>query len=108
MIKSNLQNPIKKESIKSMRLKLNIFSTVLLMFAVSMGSVSFAFAVPDEGMYTPDQINGLALQKRGLKIKPIDIYNPNGVSLSDAIMRVNIASGGFGTGEFVSANGLIL
>ncbi len=91
-----------------MRLKLNIFSTVLLMFAVSMGSVSFAFANFDEGMFTPDQISNLNLQKRGLKIKPIDIYNPNGVSLSDAIMRVNIGSGGFGTGEFVSANGLIL
>lgn len=91
-----------------MRLKLNIFSTFIIMFAVALSSVSLAFAKPDEGMYTPDQISELNLKKRGLKIKPIDIYNPNGVSLADAIMRVNIASGGFGTGEFVSANGLIL
>ena len=60
-------------------------------------------------MFTPDQISKLPLQKMGLKIKPSDIYNPNGgVDLADAIMRVNIAGGGFGTGEFVSPNGLIL
>ena len=34
------------------------------MFAVSSGSVSFAFAVRDEGMYTPDQIS--RLRSRGL------------------------------------------
>jgi hypothetical protein len=91
-----------------MRLKLNLFSTFVLIVALSLSSFSFAFTSPEEGMFTPDQISQLALKKKGLKIKPIDIYNPNGVSLADAIMRVNIASGGFGTGEFVSANGLIL
>jgi hypothetical protein len=45
------------------------------------------------------------LARKGLKIKPSELYNPNGVDLSDAIMRVNIAGGGFGTGEFVSPNG---
>ena len=91
-----------------MRLKLNFLSTLLLITAVTFSSVSFAFASPEEGMYTPDQISQLPLKKKGMKIKPIDIYNPNGVSLADAVMRVNIGSGGFGTGEFVSANGLIL
>lgn len=89
-----------------MRLRLNLFSTFVLIVAVTLSSVAFAF--PEEGMYTPDQISQLPLKKKGLKIKPIEIYNPGGFSLSDAIMRVNIASGGFGTGEFVSANGLIL
>ncbi|MCY7346969.1 MAG: S46 family peptidase [Pyrinomonadaceae bacterium] len=91
-----------------MRLKLNIFSTYILMCAVILSSVSFAFAIPDEGMFTPDQIGKLPLAGKGLKIKPSEIYNPNGVDLADAIMRVNIAGGGFGTGEFVSPNGLIL
>jgi hypothetical protein len=75
--------------------------------SVVLTSVSFAF--PDEGMYTPDQIVRLPLLRRGLKIKPTDIYNPNGVSLADAIVRVNMSdAGGFGTGEFVSPDGLIL
>jgi hypothetical protein len=74
-----------------------------------LSSMSFALAAPDEGMYTPDQIAGLPLKARGLKIKPSDIYNPGGVGLSDAIVRVNIGeAGGFGTGEFVSQNGLVL
>lgn len=91
-----------------MRIKLHFFSTFLLIAMFALSSVSIAVAVPDEGMYTPDQISRLPLKKKGLKIKPIDIYNPNGVAIADAIMRVNIASGGFGTGEFVSSNGLIL
>jgi hypothetical protein len=91
-----------------MRLKLNVFSTYFLMCALTLSSVSFAFAAPDEGMFTPDQIVKLPLAAKGLKIKPTELYNPNGVDLGDAIMRVNIAGGGFGTGEFVSPNGLIL
>ncbi len=91
-----------------MRLKLNIISTYVLLCAVTLSSVSFAFAAPDEGMFTPDQIVKLPLAAKGLKIKPSELYNPNGIDLGDAIMRVNIGSGGFGTGEFVSPNGLIL
>ena len=91
-----------------MRIKLNTFSTSLLILVIFLSSAAFALIMPEEGMFTPDQISQLPLKKKGLKIKPIDIYNPNGVSLSDAIMRVNIGSGGFGTGEFVSSKGLIL
>ena len=91
-----------------MRLKLNIISTYILIFAITLSLVSFAFAFPDEGMFTPDQIVKLPLASKGLKIKPSELYNPNGIDLGDAIMRVNIAGGGFGTGEFVSPNGLIL
>jgi len=91
-----------------MRLKPNIISTCILIFAVTLSSVSWALAFPDEGMFTPDQIVKLPLAGKGLKIKPSELYNPNGVDLGDAIMRVNITGGGFGTGEFVSPNGLIL
>jgi hypothetical protein len=91
-----------------MRLKLIKFPTFVAMCGVLLSSVSFAFAIPDEGMFTPDQIVKIPLANKGLKIKPSDLYNPNGVDLGDAIMRVNIAGGGFGTGEFVSPNGLIL
>ena len=90
-----------------MKLKNSVLSS-LLMFAILLTSVTFTSA-REEGMYTPDQIARLPLKAKGLKIKPVDIYNPGGVGLSDAIMRVNIGeAGGFGTGEFVSPNGLIL
>ena len=60
-------------------------------------------------MFTPDQIGKLPLAGKGMKIKPSELYNPNGVAIADAIVRVNIGeAGGFGTGEFVSGNGLIL
>ncbi len=91
-----------------MRSKINIFSTFILTTSVFLSSISFVFAKPEEGMFTPDQIAKLPLKQMGLKIKPSDIYNPNGVDIADAIMRVNIAGGGSGTGEFVSGNGLIL
>ncbi|MBA3631522.1 MAG: S46 family peptidase [Acidobacteria bacterium] len=87
-----------------MRLKLNIISTSILMFALMLSSVSLAVAKPDEGMFTPNQISQLGLARKGLKIKPSDIYNPNGVSLSDAVIRLSIGC----TAEFVSPEGLIL
>ena len=43
------------------------------------------------------------LKKRGLKIPFSDIYNPNGVSIKDAIVIVD-----GGTGKFVSPEGLLL
>ncbi len=88
-----------------MRFKINSVSTLVLMFALILSSVSFGFAGRfDEGMFTPDQIARLPLAKRGLKIKPSDIYNPNGGGLSDAIVRLSVGC----TAEFVSPEGLIL
>lgn len=63
-------------------------------------------ALADEGMFLPDAIASLPLDKlnkRGLKLKPTDLYNPNGVSIKDAVVIVD-----GGTGEFVSADGLLL
>lgn len=57
----------------------------------------------DEGMYPINEIAGLDLKSEGLKISPSDIYNPNGVSLIDGIVKINGCSG-----SFVSAEGLIL
>jgi hypothetical protein len=63
-------------------------------------------AFGEEGMFLPDAISGLPLDKlarRGLKIKATDLYDPSGVSIKDAIVIV-----GGGTGEFISAEGLLL
>ena len=89
---------------RDMRLKINILTTLILMFAITLSSVLPVSAFFDEGMFTPDQINRLPLKQKGLKINPSDLYNPNGVDISDAIIRLSIGC----TAEFVSPQGLIL
>lgn len=88
-----------------MKLKSNRLFSVAMIVAISFSSFSFAFAY-DEGMYTPDQIAGLAatLKKKGLKIKTSDIYNPGGGGLNDAVVRLDSGC----SAEFVSPDGLIL
>ncbi|MDQ3180973.1 MAG: S46 family peptidase, partial [Acidobacteriota bacterium] len=66
--------------------------------------MSATAAFPEEGMFTPDQIGKLPLKQKGLKISPSEIYNPNGVDISDAVIRLSIGC----TAEFVSPQGLIL
>ncbi|MBV9957291.1 MAG: S46 family peptidase, partial [Acidobacteria bacterium] len=80
-------------SLKGTRAVASLLSLLLL----------FSLVRADEGMFLPDAINSLPLQKRGLKIKPQEIYDPNGVSLKDAVVIVD-----GGTGEFVSPEGLLL
>ncbi len=87
-----------------MRLKINVFLSLILMTAVVLSSVSPARSYFDEGMFTPDQISKLPLKQKGLKISPSELYNPNGVDISDAVIRISIGC----TGEFVSPKGLIL
>jgi Peptidase S46 len=60
----------------------------------------------DEGMFLPDTLNQLPikkLQQRGLKIPLTEIFNPAGPSIKDAVVIVD-----GGTGEFLSADGLML
>lgn len=65
-------------------------------------------AQADEGMWLLQLIkqqNSIEMMKKqGLKLESDDLYNPNGVSLKDA---VGIFGGGC-TGEIVSPEGLIL
>ena len=86
-------------------MKKNAALSFVLLCAVMISSVQFAFARMDEGMYMPDKIGTIAgLKKRGLKISPADIYNPAGGGLSEAVIRLSIGC----TAEFVSPEGLIL
>ncbi len=57
----------------------------------------------EEGMYPLSEINKLNLKKAGLKIDISEVYNPNGISLVDALVNV-----GGCTGSFVSPDGLII
>ncbi len=54
-------------------------------------------------MFPLSEMQHLNLKKIGLKMSPQDLYNPKGVSLIDAIVRV-----GGCTGSFVSNDGLIV
>lgn len=92
-----------KKGNQKMRLTTKFLTSFILTTAVLLSSFSFVAAM-DEGMYTPDQIARLPLKQRGLKINPTDLYNPNGVDISDAVIRLSIGC----TAEFVSPKGLIL
>jgi Peptidase S46 len=78
----------------------------IVLAAVVFVSVVQLPARGDEGMFLPDAISTLPIKKlnqRGLKIPITDLYNPNGVSIKDAIVIVD-----GGTGEFLSPDGLLL
>src|SRR5437588_10510280 len=81
-------------------------ATALLLSVLLFLSLIPLSALGDEGMFLPDTLNELPLKKlqqRGLKIPITDIYNPNGPSIKDAVVIVD-----GGTGEFLSAEGLLL
>lgn len=57
----------------------------------------------EEGMYPLSELKKLNLKKAGIQLTQQDIYNPNGISLVDALVSVSGCSG-----SFVSADGLII
>ncbi len=67
--------------------------------------ISFAFipSKPDEGMFPLSDIKNINLNEKGLKISVDEVYNPDGVSLVDALVKI-----GGCTGSFVSNEGLII
>lgn len=60
-------------------------------------------AFADEGMWMLSQLKQLDLNKKGLQIKPEDIYSPDKTSLTDAIVWLGGCSA-----SFVSEQGLLL
>ena len=75
----------------------------LLIFTYIIISVGMSPSSPEEGMYPLSEIKKIDLPGAGFKIDPVDIYNPNGISLVDALVKVDGC-----TGSFVSNQGLIL
>jgi hypothetical protein len=57
----------------------------------------------EEGIFPISEIQKLDLEKKGLKIDPKEIYDPQSVSIVDAIVKV-----GGCTGSFVSTKGLVI
>lgn len=58
---------------------------------------------PEEGMFPLNYLNINELKNAGLKLEADQIFNPSGVSLTDALVRV-----GGCTGSFISEEGLII
>lgn len=73
---------------------------LLTIFILSLGINS---PETEEGMYPLSEIHKIDLIKAGLKIDPKKIYNPDGISLIDALVNI-----GGCTGSFVSDKGLII
>ena len=72
---------------------------LLLTLFLLISNVLFA----DEGMWPITEIERIDLNEKGLTIPLEDIYNPGGVSLMNAIIRLSGC-----TASFVSADGLII
>jgi hypothetical protein len=77
-----------------------LFLSLLIIITLSL---AFIPSAPDEGMFPLSDIRNLDLKSAGLKIGIDEVYNPDGVSLVDALVKV-----GGCTGSFVSEDGLIL
>lgn len=76
---------------------------ILLIALLFFAGIQFAYHTPEEGMFPLSEIHKLDLKKAGLKIDQNEVYNPNGISLVDALVNV-----GGCTGSFVSNEGLII
>jgi hypothetical protein len=82
---------------------LNKNSFMFLLFLLIVISFAFIPSIPDEGMFPLSDIKSINLNEKGLKISVDEVYNPDGVSLVDALVKI-----GGCTGSFVSNEGLII
>lgn len=73
-------------------------------FFILMTSLTLLIPIlrADEGMWPISEIQKLDLQSNGLEISPQEIFDPQGLSLIDAVVQVGA------TGSFVSPDGLII
>ena len=84
-------------------MKLKNLTFAILIFISLVLSFGYIPSKPDEGMFPLSDIKNINLNEKGLKISVDEVYNPNGVSLIDALVRI-----GGCTGSFVSEEGLII
>ncbi|MDY0297157.1 MAG: S46 family peptidase [Acidobacteriota bacterium] len=75
-------------------------TSVLIFLWILTPSVSLQ---AEEGMWPLSEIHKLDLASRGLLMNPLELYNPDGVSLIDGIINLSGC-----TASFISADGLIL
>ena len=72
----------------------------------AIACITFTTAMADKGMWLPSLIKERikVMRKKGFRLKADDVYSDRKASLKDAVMQF----GGGCTGEFVSAEGLLL
>ena len=72
----------------------------------ALACITLATATADEGMWLPNMIKSRIkeMRKMGFKLKADDIYSDSKASLKDAVVQF----GGGCTGEFISAEGLLI
>ena len=80
---------------------MNRLSRILTFAALALALTFTAGA--DEGMWMPHQMKDLNLKAQGLRMDPGELYKKDGTGLMSAVVNL-----GGGTGEFVSAEGLVL
>jgi hypothetical protein len=83
--------------------KKKLITAALTCSLLALGMLQSGYKPWEEGMFPLSEIHKLDLKKAGLKISQNEIYNPNGISLVDALVNV-----GGCTGSFVSDQGLII
>ncbi len=81
---------------------MNKKSLLIALFLIG-GFSLLGYKFREEGMFPLSEIHKIDLKKAGLKIEANEVYNPNGISLVDALVKV-----GGCTGSFVSDQGLII
>ncbi len=70
---------------------------------VALIAILFQSHRTDEGMFPLSQLSEIDFKSAGFNISQKDVYNPEGVALTDALVRL-----GGCTGSFVSSEGLII
>ena len=83
-----------------MKNRILILTICLFIIIIFSGTISF---IPEEGMYPLSEIHKLNLNEAGLKISVDEVYNPDGISIIDGLVKVGGCSG-----SFVSEEGLII
>lgn len=83
--------------------KKTLITSLLTCSLLTVGILQSGYKPWEEGMFPLSEIHKLDLKKAGLKINQNEIYNPNGISLVDALVNV-----GGCTGSFISNEGLII
>ncbi|MCB9246501.1 MAG: S46 family peptidase [Flavobacteriales bacterium] len=83
---------------KNLRI-VSVLAVTVLTFLLS----SHTHRNAEEGMYPLSQLGSVNLKEAGLKIPVSEIYDPGGVSMTNALVRL-----GGCTGSFISSNGLII
>ena len=79
---------------------MRLFLSLGLVFLIVMPAAGLQ---AEEGMWPLSEIHKLDLTSRGLLMDPLELYNPDGVSLIDGIINLSGC-----TASFISSDGLIL